>query len=144
TAALPPPRLLAALIFVAGFLALGYEVLWTRYLGLLIRNTVLTYTITLTVVLIGIVLGSLLAGRLFERSERRVTWFGLLQVLVGLIVLATLMLPPAAWHAVGDDMAITFLLLLPAAVLSGAAFPLAVRLWVDDPAHAGSGVGAVA
>ena len=51
-----------AAFFVAGFVALGAEVLWTRFLALLMHNTVYTYTITLSIVLLGIVLGSVLVG----------------------------------------------------------------------------------
>lgn len=39
------------LFFLMGFVALGFEVLWTRFLGLLLPNTVYTYTLTLSVVL---------------------------------------------------------------------------------------------
>ena len=50
---------IAILFFSVGFVVLGSEVLWTRYLRLLTRqNNVYTYTLTLTVVLVGIVLGS--------------------------------------------------------------------------------------
>ena len=54
------------------------------------------------------------------------------------------MLPPAFWRAVGDDLAIYFLLLLPPAVLSGAAFPLAVRLWSRIRRRPGPESGAIA
>lgn len=46
-----------ALLFLIGFIALGNEVLWARHLALLIRNSVYTYTLTLTEVLLGVVLG---------------------------------------------------------------------------------------
>ena len=78
---------IAILFFSVGFVALGSEVLWTRYLRLLTRqNSVYTYTLTLTVVLVGIVLGSFLASRLFDRSTPRARYFGLFQVLTGLSV----------------------------------------------------------
>ena len=56
------PGVLAWLFFGVGFVALAHEVLWTRYLSLWMPNTVSTYTLTLSVVLLGIVLGSLLAA----------------------------------------------------------------------------------
>ena len=78
----------ALLFFVTGFVALGSEVMWTRYLALIIRNTVYTYTLSLTTVLIGIVLGSLLAGRFADRAGwPRAATFGTLQVLTGLSVI---------------------------------------------------------
>ncbi len=51
-------RGLPVLFFVAGFTAVGAEVLWSRFLALVIRNSVTTYTLTLAVVLAGIVAGS--------------------------------------------------------------------------------------
>jgi spermidine synthase len=132
------------LAFLTGFAALGQEVLWARFLALLVRNTVYTYTLTLTVVLVGIVIGSLVASTLFDRRLPRAGLFGVIQILSGVAVLALAMLPAAMWEQLGEGLALYALLLLPAAILSGISFPLAVRLVVDDPALAGIGVGRVA
>ena len=137
-------RLVVVLFFLAGFVALGNEVLWSRYLSLLIWNTVYTYTLTLAVVLVGIVLGSVVAARFFDRPTARAMCFGGLSVLAGLASLTLMMLPADLWREVGNDLVICFLALLPAAVLSGAAFPLAVRMVVEDPSTASLGVGKMA
>jgi len=129
------------LFFLVGFVALGNEVLWTRYLALLIRNTVYTYTVTLTVVLVGIVLGSLIASRFFDRSSHRAIHFGALQVLTALSVLTLMMLGPTFWWRFENEFWIISLLLLPPAVFSGASFPLAVRMVVEDSANASFGTG---
>jgi spermidine synthase len=133
---------ISLLVFLAGFVVLGNEILWTRYLALLVRNTVYTYTTTLTVVLVGIVLGSVLIGRSSDRWKSRPYAFGLLQITSGLLLLAAMLLPPGVWDLVGyDKWWIYMIVLLPPAVLTGASFPLAVRLAVSDPAAASSGVG---
>ena len=132
------------LAFITGFVALGQEVLWTRFLALLVRNTVYTYTLTLSVVLVGIVIGSLLASTLFDRGLRRAAFFGAIQVVSGCVALVLMMLPAALWDRLGEGLALYALLLLPPAILSGASFPLAVRMVVGDPALAGIGVGKVA
>lgn len=135
------------LFFLVGFVALGNEILWTRFLSLLVRNTVYTYTVSLTVVLVGIVLGSALVSFVLDAMRRRALLFGLLQVVYGLLVLTVLLLPPAVWRSALDPTSVTaslwvFLAVLgPPAVLSGASFPLAVRMVVRDPALAGLGVG---
>lgn len=141
----------SALFFLSGFVALAHEVLWTRYLGLLVRNTVYTFTITLAVVLAGIVIGSLIVSRFpltpapAKASAGRMVssaWiFGALQILIGLYVLTVLLLPPAAWLGLGTGIALYSLLLLPPAVLSGASFPLAVRMMVEQPSTLGYEVG---
>ena len=136
--------LISVLFFSVGFVALGGEVLWTRYLGLLIHNTVYTYTLTLTVVLVGIVLGSMLASRLFDRLAARARYFGTLQVLTGLSVLTPMTLSRSIWRGVEGELGLYFILLLPAAVLSGASFPLAVRMAIGDASNASAGTGRMA
>lgn len=138
-----PSRWIGALAALTGFVALGNEVLWARYLGLVVTNTVLTYTVTIGVVLAGIVLGSAVAARLFDRVRRRDLALGALQVALALVSLGIVLLPPAAWEALGPGLPAFFLLLLPPAVLSGAIFPLLVRMEVDRPAEAGPGTGRI-
>ena len=136
---------ITVLFFSVGFVALGSQVLWTRYLRLLTRqNNVHTYTLTLTVVLVGIVLGSFLASRLFDRSTPRARYFGLFQILTGLLVLIAMTLPQTFWSGVKNELVMYFLLLLLPAVLSGASFPLAVRMVVENASRASSGTGRMA
>ena len=136
---------IAILFFSVGFVVLGSEVLWTRYLRLLTRqNNVYTYTLTLTVVLVGIVLGSFLASRLFDRSTSRARYFGLFQILTGLSVLTVMTLPHTFWAGIRNELGMYFLLLLPPAILSGASFPLAVRMVVEDASRASIGTGRMA
>jgi spermidine synthase len=130
------------LFFLIGFVALGNEVLWARHLALLIQNTVYTYTLTLTAVLAGIVLGSFSAALWFDRSQARAFWFGALQVATGLMVLGIMLIPAGFWWRFDPlPLSVYFFLLLPPAVLSGAAFPLGIRMAVGDPRFASAGVG---
>lgn len=136
TEASPAPRLQTIVPFVfffTGFVALGTEVLWSRFLALLVYNTVYTYTITLSVVLLGIVLGALLVGVRCDRWRSYGFVFGLLQMLTGLSVLFVMMLPPAVWERLGQGTWTFILLLLPPSILSGATLPLAVRMLVNRP-----------
>ena len=136
---------IAILFFSVGFVVLGSEVLWTRYLRLLTRqNSVYTYTLTLAVVLVGIVLGSFLASRLFDRPTPRARYFGLFQILTGLSVLTVMTLPQTFWAGIKNELGMYFLLLLPPAILSGASFPLAVRMVVEDASRASIGTGRMA
>jgi len=134
-------RIVGGLFFLTGLVALGAEVIWTRFLALVVRNSVHTYTITLTVVLTGIVLGSLLAARLFDRVVNRAFWLGLLLVLSGLTVMGLMTLPFELWRGLGQGPAPYLVLMLLPAILSGAAFPLANRMVLDDPALSAASVG---
>ena len=136
-----------ALFFFAGFVALGNEVLWTRHLSLIMENTVYTYTSMLTIVLLGIVAGSILAATLFDRLKRRAFIFGAVQITSGLAVLIALLLPPVAWGSLIDTsdpvrqfLVFAMILAVPA-ILSGAAFPLAIRMIVEHPDDAAPSVG---
>ncbi|MFT7462430.1 MAG: spermidine synthase [Pseudohongiellaceae bacterium] len=138
---------LLGLIFLTGFVGLGNEVVWARFVSLIVRNTVHTYTLTLAVVLTGIVIGSLLASRFADRWQRRGWFFGWLSVLGGLTVVGLLRAPPSLWRGLASDggqvLFVGALMLLPA-ILMGATFPVAVRLAVDRPESVGLGVGRVA
>jgi len=131
---------MAALFFLTGAIALGNQVLWSRFAALIVPNTILTYTLTLTMVLVGLVIGSALATRL-EPGRHHVRTFGALQVLTGVVVLAVAFLAPETWQALGDRTRMYLLLFLPASVLSGASFPLAVRIVTGDPTRVALDVG---
>ena len=82
-----PPSLMGAeaalfslLVFATGYVAIGAQVLWIRFLALLIPNGVHAYTLTLAAVLLGIVGGSLLSARLADRARSPALHFGALQV----------------------------------------------------------------
>jgi spermidine synthase len=132
------PTLFSLLVFATGFVAIGGQVLWIRFLALLVPNGVHAYTLTLAAVLLGIVGGSLLAARLADRARHPALHFGALQVGYGLVVLVTLHLPVTWLRGLaapdflsGPMWLASFspcLLLVPPAILSGASFPLAVRL----------------
>lgn len=138
--------ILLTLVFCTGFVGLGNEVVWARFVALIVRNTVHTYTLTLAVVLLGIVIGSAVAGRLLDGLSRRAWCYGWLSVCGGLVVLGLLQAPPSLWRELasggGQVLFVGALMLLPA-ILMGATFPLAVRLAVDSPEVVGFGVGRV-
>lgn len=138
---------IGALFFASGFIALGNEILWSRFLSLILLRSVYTYTLVLTVILLGLVLGAAGASRYFDRSKRRALWFGGLQMGIGLSVLMVLLSPADFWLGwidaadVGEQAALVMLILLIPACLSGASFPLAMRMAVEEPRLAGADVG---
>ncbi|MFO7652793.1 MAG: fused MFS/spermidine synthase [Candidatus Krumholzibacteriia bacterium] len=144
----PPHRrrlaLAGALFFLTGLTALGSEVLWTRFLALVFRNSVHTYTIALTVVLVGIVMGSAVAARLGDRRLPLGLLFGVLQAAAALSVLVLLQRPATFWLGLGEGVAPYLVLLLPPAVLSGALFPVAARMVLEQPDLAASRIGRLA
>ncbi|HPF69351.1 MAG TPA: fused MFS/spermidine synthase [Candidatus Krumholzibacteria bacterium] len=141
-------RALPALFAAAGLVGVGAEVVWSRFLALVVRNSVTTYTLTLATVLAGIVAGSWLAARLADRSRvlglDRGAWYGVLQLLAAGVPAALMALPAAWWHGLGAGLGPIALMMLPGAIASGALFPLAGRLAVTDASTSAAGIGRMA
>ena len=69
---------------VSGFVALSYEVIWSRVLALIIGSSVYAFSIMLTTFLIGLAVGAALASRLVDRIRRPVVAFAFIEVGVGI------------------------------------------------------------
>ena len=142
-------------IALSGAGALGAEVVWTRLLGMLMGSTVYVFSIILAVFLIGLALGSSL-GAWIARLVRGISgarvglaWTQLL--LMAAVAWAALMiadslpywpinpfLAASPWYTFQLDLMRSLWVVLPAALLWGASFPLAlaaVRPASDDPAR---------
>ena len=75
---------------ICGFTALAYEVVWTRLLVFSISSTVYSFSMMLTVFLLGIVLGSVLVIPVISRVANLRTALICLQVGTGLFVIGSL------------------------------------------------------
>ena len=69
---------------VSGFVALSYEVIWSRVLALIIGSSVYAFSIMLTTFLVGLAAGATIASRVVDRVRRPVRMFALIEVAVGL------------------------------------------------------------
>ncbi len=126
-------------IAISGATALGAEVVWTRLLSLLLGATVYTFSIILAVFLVGLGIGSW-GGALASRGRRPAVALGICQLLlVGGIAWTALMIAKSVpyWpinpllstepaYTFQIDMARVIWSILPAALLWGASFPLAL------------------
>lgn len=126
-------------IALSGATALGAEVIWTRLLGLLLGATVYTFSIILAVFLIGLGAGSG-AGAWFSRSVRPRAALGYCQLFLvaGISWTAFMlarslpnwpinpMLSTSPWVVFQLDLARAIWAILPATLLWGASFPLAL------------------
>jgi predicted membrane-bound spermidine synthase len=83
------PLILTSLaLAMAGFAAIGMEILWLRHFSILLGAFRAVFSLLLTVILFGIVVGSLVGGILHRRIPRAAEWFMAAQ---GLFVVATLL-----------------------------------------------------
>ena len=143
---------------ISGAAALGYEVLWTRNLGVTLHSTTYSFTLILAAFLCGIGLGSLLYGRYLQRSRRPVFLFGAIQAAVGLYALALIhffgvmpdlfseVIQPAEadWGTMTSlQLLLCFGVMLIPTLLLGCTFPLASRICVAGLETVGKTVGGV-
>ena len=145
---------------VSGFVALVYEVTWTRTLTLVFGSSTYAFSTMLVTFLIGLALGTALMTKLQEKIERPVFWIG--AILCGIAAsgfLTACFFNELPWmflskaQKLPDDPATSWFLLtmhrffissgvmfLPT-FLSGMIFPLVIRVYSANPDHVGESVG---
>ena len=126
-------NIVLTLSFLIGLVGVASQVLWSRFLALIVNNTVYTYTVTIATVIIGLSIGSFIAGLFDSKIKNRGAAIGI--VLIGNVssFLIALLLPASLWLHItsGDSIAhnilvISAIMLLPA-LFSGMTFPLLVE-----------------
>jgi spermidine synthase len=144
-------------IGISGLCALGAEVVWTRILALMLGATTYTFSIILGVFLVGLGLGSAGGSHLAQSKGRARFWLGISQALLCITVTyAAFMLADSLpywagnlnstagpWRDFRGDVLRCAIAILPAAVLWGASFPLALASVAgngEDPARLVGGV----
>ncbi len=156
----PAPPGLGSVYFaigVSGLCALGAEVVWTRILSLMLGPTTYTFSIILGVFLVGLGSCSWSGSRLAETKGNPRFWLGISQILLCVAVAwAAFMLADSLpywkgnvdstagpWKDFQGDILRTLLAIMPAAILWGASFPLALASVVregHDPARLVGGI----
>lgn len=124
-------RRLLALAFLCGATLLALEVVWFRFLQLFVIGTSYNFAVMLAVVLLGIALGALLAGRVLAREPRASRALPLVALAAAgsstFAYLAMDVVEPLVAAASADVGALVVVawVALPTCVLSGALFTLA-------------------
>jgi spermidine synthase len=150
---------------VSGGISLAYEVVWSRILAVLFDASIYGFVLMLATVLAGIALGGALGGAIvrWRPSDRFAsTLFGALEVGIGLTAVLALAAfgdaytglttlrdsgPAALVRFVRTDLRLMAMLcvltVLPAALLMGATFPVAARLYAAGADGLGRKLGGV-
>src|SRR5215216_6586672 len=83
------PRLVLAIFILSGAAGLMYEVVWSRQLVLVFGNTTQAVSTILTAFFGGMAVGSFVGGRLADRVRSPLRLYGLIEIALVVIVLAT-------------------------------------------------------
>ena len=110
-AAVPRPVLACAAAALSGFLALVYEVAWTRLLALVLGPTTYAFATMAASFITGIAIGSSIGTRMVRRISDPALWLG------GTLIVIAVTAPAAAWFAASRVP-----LLVASHVNAGAAF----------------------
>jgi spermidine synthase len=156
--ALPPAqrRLVLVVFAISGFAAMVYQIAWTRALVMSLGSSTYSFTCILAAFILGLALGSFAVTRLVDRWERPILVFGVIQLLIGGVVV--LIAPIYGWiphlvhrlvvgigSAYGLLLALEFILVIAVTFvptfLMGAAFPLVTRLCAAGHADAAAATG---
>src|SRR5205814_952680 len=76
--------LVLTLFFCSGATALVYEILWSKYLALMLGSTVQAQTVVLAVFMGGLALGNRIFGGRADRSSQPLALYGYLEFAIGL------------------------------------------------------------
>ncbi|HXK22163.1 MAG TPA: fused MFS/spermidine synthase [Myxococcota bacterium] len=141
--ALPNSEWLLPAIALSGAISFSYEVMWTRLLGHLLGSSIQGFATMLASFLLGIALGSAIAGRLATTRERAIAGFAFSQLGIALTSYVAFALAdklPALSLRLGAgpgqplaSAAVAGAVLLPITLCIGATFPFAVRAMAPDP-----------
>jgi spermidine synthase len=140
---------------LSGFAALGYEVIWTRLLSVVLRlTTTHSFSTILIAFLFGLAAGGAAGARLVDRWKRPVVIFALLELLLGLFGLGSIFLVglipemermlsplPSWWGHLGRLLAISFGVMLPPTFIMGLLFPVVGRICLPRLSIVGKRIG---
>src|SRR5512140_1792307 len=145
-----------AALFASGAATMGYEVVFTRLLGLVFGGSSYAFTIVLAVFLAGLALGALAAAGLAALRKPRLPDVTVAQAALACAALAALALLPAVprlllylqqlpeprfWRPLAAKAALATLFLLPLACVAGLSVPLLIDAVTRDLASVGRAIG---
>ncbi len=146
------------ILAVSGFCGMGYEVVWTRLIALLVGPTTYSFSIVLFTFITGLALGSMLFGKLCDKTTRPFTLLVFTQLGACLLALVTshLLGSSQVFFAkllyefkahffmveAGKSLAL-FAFMLPPTLMFGAAFPIATKVHTMNLKTVGKSVGSL-
>jgi spermidine synthase len=141
---------------VSGFCSMAYEVVWTKLLGLLIGPTTYSFTLVISTFIIGLAAGSIIFGRLGDKTQKVFLLLASTQLCASILALAVSQLLGNSQfffaklihtfqHGFGTMIAVQsivlFAVLLGPTIFLGAALPLVNRIYARSLPGLGKSIG---
>ena len=137
---------------LSGFVAMAYEIIWTRVLQIQVGTSIYAFSIMLTLYLAGVGIGSIFGGRFVEKHRNALSIFAYSQIFIAFYsIFGIYML--AGWRPSADVLSGDFrfismlvrpsLVIFPVTFFLGVIFPAVSRIYVRDEAESGRGVGRI-
>jgi spermidine synthase len=131
---------------ISGFTALGYEIIWARIIALHTIGAIYSFSIMLTVFLLGLTLGGFFGTRWLRQRTADIKHFSILEIGIGILVLAVLPVFSQinrlsletifGTYTIGTQIIfesmLSFITLFPVTVLIGWVFPVASSLYTSE------------
>lgn len=78
-----------AIVFITGFTAIGYEIIWFRIIGILVKASAYSFSSVLFIYLLGIAIGSFFMNKYLKRNPaiNKKNLFAMLQVAISVFVI---------------------------------------------------------
>jgi spermidine synthase len=154
-----PPPYMVRLVFwgfaLSGFAALGYEVVWTRLLSVVLRlTTTQSFSTILIAFLFGLAAGGAVGARYADRWRHLLAIFAITELVLGLFGLCSILLfgtipemeralsaLPSWWGHLARLFALSFGIMLLPTFLMGLLFPVVGRICLPRLASVGRKIG---
>jgi len=149
-------RLALAVFALSGFCAMGYQVIWTRLLGLLIAPTTYAFSLVVGTFIIGLAIGNVLFGRMADRVKDLLPLLALTQIAAAGFALAAsqflggsqfffakllFTLQDSFGHAMVVQFLVIFFILFWPTLFLGATFPIVNKIYATSLASLGRSIG---
>lgn len=155
--------LLLTAFFLAGFVSLSYEILWTRLLVFKLKMTIYAFAIMLTTFLMGIGIGSVVVSIVekYKLIRNHARAFGIIQALIGLTGLLTIILfsqidvirlfdaigkfkPSISWgKQIFTEALLSGMIMIVPTILMGMTFPIVSRIFTRNIKIVGKTIGSI-
>ena len=132
-----------------GFVAISYEIIWTRLFQIQVGTSIYAFSLMLGWYLAGIASGSLFAGKYLKGQRNFVGLFGSMQIVLGFLgvfgMYIFLLFNPDSCDTVLNPvnmLIMPLLVVFPMTFLMGMLLPIASKIYVKNEHEAGKDIGA--